>query len=333
MLIKTLTLQSKINTIGRHPSLIKDVIQGKRIAEIRSKISRLDADLPQGQGEKNALNFVSYLKQESVPPRTNSRTESVYLGDHRVLTRNIFRQKMYLDTRDIIVTPHLLLDGYWEVWTTKLLLRELRSGMNIVEIGSNMGYYSLIISSIIGEAGRLFAFEANPDTYQILHDNIEINGFNDRVSLEKKAVMDEIKEIAFQKLTNHLATSRVVEYSKLDEYSEEQKIIKVDGTSLDQYFENRDIKIDLIKIDAEGSEPRIFDGMRNLINNNFNLIVICELNPVLISAASLDPREYLEKIQSYGFILKYIDVDSVPKEASIEKLLQMGVIDLYLKRK
>jgi hypothetical protein len=110
-------------------------------------------------------------------------------------------------------------------------------------------------------------------------------------------------------------------------------MIKVDGTSLDQYFDNRDIKIDLIKIDAEGSEPRIFDGMRNLINNNANLTVICELNPVLISAASLDPQEYLEKIQSYGIILKYIDVDSVPKESSIEKLLQMGVIDLYLKRK
>ena len=49
MLINTLTLQSKINTIGRHPSLIKDVIQGKRVAEIRSKIRRLDANLPERQ--------------------------------------------------------------------------------------------------------------------------------------------------------------------------------------------------------------------------------------------------------------------------------------------
>jgi hypothetical protein len=106
----------------------------------------------------------------------------------------------------------------------------------------------------------------------------------------------------------------------------------VGATSLEQYFNNKDIKIDLIKIDAEGSEPHIFEGMKNLIINNANLTIICEFNPVLISAASVDPQKFLEKIQSYGFILKYIDVGSILKEASIEKLLQLGVVDLYLKR-
>ena len=325
-------LKSKIYSVRRHPSIIKDIIKGKSFEEIRSKVSKLDENLAERQGEKKALNFASYLKHDSIPQRINSRREFVYLGNYKALTRTIFGHKMYLDTRDIILTPHLLLDGYWETWITKALLRELRSGMNIVEIGSNMGYYSLIISSKIGDTGRLFAFEANPDTYQILRDNIEINGFNNRVTLEKRAVIDKVEKIAFQKLTKNLATSSIVEYSKLNQYSEELEIIKVDATSLDQYFDNKDIKIELIKMDAEGSEPRIFEGMKNLIINNANLTIICEFNPPLISATSVDPRKFLEKIQSYGFTLKYIDVDSIPKEAPIEKLLQLGVIDLYLKK-
>jgi FkbM family methyltransferase len=305
-------LKSKIYAILRHPSTIKDIIQRRSIAEIRSKISQLD-----------------FLQRT----RTYSRRECVYLGNYRALTRTIFTHKMYLDTQDNSLTPHLLLDGYWEAWITRALLRELRKGMNIVEIGSNVGYYSLIISSQIGDAGRLFAFEANPDTYQILRDNIEVNGFSNRVTLEKKAVTDNVEKIAFQTLTKNPSGSRIVEYSKLNQYTEEQKIIKVDATSLDQYFNNKDIKIELIKMDAEGSEPHIFEGMKNLIINNAYITIICEFNPPLISAASVDPQKFLEKIQSYGFILKYIDVDSIPKEASIKKLLQLGVVDLYLKKR
>ena len=66
----------------------------KRVAEIRSKIRRLDANLPEQVREKNALNFVSYLKKDLVLPTANSRTECVYLGNCTVLTRNIFRHKI-----------------------------------------------------------------------------------------------------------------------------------------------------------------------------------------------------------------------------------------------
>jgi FkbM family methyltransferase len=136
----------------------------------------------------------------------------------------------------------------------------------------------------------------------IVDKDLQINGFCDRVTVEKKAVIDKTEKIAFEKVTEYATTSRVVEYSKVNQYSEELKIIKVDSISLDQYFNNKDIKIDLIKMDAEGSEPRVFEGMKNLIINNANLTIICEFNPPLISATSVDPQKFLEKIQSYGFI-------------------------------
>jgi FkbM family methyltransferase len=250
-----------------------------------------------------------------------------YLGDYKALRRTIFGQKMYIDTRDLIVAPNLLLDGYWEIWVTKAIRRELKQGMNVVEIGSNIGYYSLIIASRIGPSGKLFAFEANPDTFKILRDNIDMNGFSSMVKLEKKAVIDRTGMVNFTKLSRHGAASSVLEFPK----SAEADIIEVKATSLDEYFKNSEIKIDIMKIDAEGSEPHIFEGMKKLIHNNPDLTIICEFNPPLLSY-TMDPSKFLEKLQSDGFILKYIDTDSIPKEASIDKLAKMGVIDLYLRR-
>src|SRR5262249_34723232 len=312
------TLQSKIRTLVRHPSLVKDIVQGKSLPEIRSKVLVSDR-----------------LKNLHFP-----RPNTVYLGDHKALTRTIFGHKMYLDTRDIILAPHLVLDGYWELPTTKVLLANLKAGMSVVEIGANIGYYSVLISSTIGETGKLFAFEPNPEIYKILQDNIEINGYYKRTTLENKAVIDDIEEIAFHISTRDLSTSSIANFSQLnlqtDElkhlYTQEQRILKVNTTSLDRYFDDFGIKIDLIKMDAEGSEPRIFDGMKNIIKNNPNLVIICESNPPVISASSQEPKKFLEQIRSYGFPLKYIGSNSVPVEVTVEKLLEMGAVDLYLKR-
>jgi SAM-dependent methyltransferase len=63
--INNLPLKSKIYAIRRHPSIIKDIVQGKGSSEIRSKVRLLDEKLAQRQGEKETLDFVSYLKNNS----------------------------------------------------------------------------------------------------------------------------------------------------------------------------------------------------------------------------------------------------------------------------
>lgn len=139
----------------------------------------------------------------------------IYLGDHRALTRTVFGQKMFVDTRDLSLAPHILLDGYWEMWITKFFKGVIKEGMTVVEIGSNIGYYTLLAASQIGAGGRLYAFEANPAVFDILFQNMNVNGFLDRVTLVNKAVLDKSGKLEFHILKRHHGSSSIIGFDKI----------------------------------------------------------------------------------------------------------------------
>ncbi len=68
--------------------------------------------------------------------------ESAYLGDETALCRVLGRYKMFVDTSDNSLSPHLMLDGYWEMWLTEALARAIRPGMTVVDVGANLGYFT-----------------------------------------------------------------------------------------------------------------------------------------------------------------------------------------------
>lgn len=274
------------------------------------------------------------IKDIDMVQYNNNNREYIYIGNCKVLTRTIFGHKMFLDTRDISITPHILLDGYWEMNVTNIITDIIKEGMNIVEVGTNIGYYSIVSASKIGKTGKIYAFEANPYIFEILHRNIDMNGFLDRTELINKVVMNRSGKVSFSMLKKHHGGSSIVKFSDrhLEKKREHVDINDIDAISLDEYFKNKNIKIDVIKIDAEGSEPYIFDGMKKLINDNPNIIIICEFNQYIISEAKTDPKKFLEKIEQYGFPLRFIDDKSDIVDISIEELLKKDMCELYLEK-
>ncbi|NWG32605.1 MAG: FkbM family methyltransferase [Rhodocyclaceae bacterium] len=109
------------------------------------------------------------------------------------------------------------------------------------------------------------------------------------------------------------------------------EVLEVEATAIDEYFGAEYTKIDIIKIDAEGSEPLIFDGMKKTINSNPDVAIICEFSPPLISG-SRDPGKFLNELKDYGFIIRVIDENSRLIEISEKKLLKVENCELYLKR-
>ena len=92
----------------------------------------------------------------------------MYLGNDTAITRTAYGHKLFVDTRDISLTLHLLLDGDWEHWIATVVRRTVKPGMVAVDIGSNCGFYSLLIADGVGSAGRLYAFEANPRMHDLI---------------------------------------------------------------------------------------------------------------------------------------------------------------------
>src|SRR5258707_9948666 len=101
--------------------------------------------------------------------------KSIYLGDHLALAQVLDRFKMYVDTRDIGIAPHLLFGGHWEIWITKLFCDLLRPGMTVVDVGANFGYYTLLAAAGVHLDNHIHSIEADPHNFEILNKNVEVN--------------------------------------------------------------------------------------------------------------------------------------------------------------
>src|SRR5262245_54360926 len=100
-----------------------------------------------------------------------------YLGGNRALTQLSTGQPFFVNTDDRGIATWIMLGGIWETFVDDVLCRLARPGMNFLDIGANMGYYSVKIGGLIGPSGKIFSFEPNPEIYPFLKDNMEVNGF------------------------------------------------------------------------------------------------------------------------------------------------------------
>lgn len=254
----------------------------------------------------------------------------LYLGNNLAITRTIYGHKIIVDTTDLSLAPHILLDGYWERNVSTVLLKSVKRGMIVVDVGANIGYYTLLAATQVGPEGKVYAFEADPDLIHILNKNVEINGFKNRAKIIGKAVYNKSQTLTLHKLTNHKGSSSLIGFSKefVAEYDDTVTSIPIETISLDEFF--GDTKIDLIKIDAEGSEPYILNGMKNLCMNNRQLIIILEFAPAFLTGINIKPLDYLNTLQDMGFTLEYIDEFGNLIKVEKEELIKKEFVMLYL---
>ncbi len=253
-----------------------------------------------------------------------------YLGNDTALTK-VHDFKMLVNTKDICITPHLIMDGFWEMHITELFESIVKEGFTVVDIGANMGYYTLIAALRVGKKGKVYAFEPEPKSFDILCKNIEINGFNNTVITCQKALLDRDGKVDFNVYEEHVAGSSIfVDNSIFGSEPHKKRSISVQATTLDAFLGNN-VKVDLIKMDAEGAEPFIFKGMKNVIKNSSNLKIIMEFAPTHIEATGESPRNFLQSLKNAGFKIMLIDRYSRKlSEIEIEPLLKCEIEDLFL---
>ena len=178
------------------------------------------------------------------------RATGVYYSEHRMLCRLLGEYLAFVDTRDLMLGPRLVLDGFWESWVTLAIARHLRPGMWCVDVGANYGYYTLLMAAGCGPEGRVVACEPNPiltETY--LPCNLALNGFQDRVEICPKAVGNlHDCTVDFVLHDGDFATSSLERWS----YSHASSKVQVPAITLDRLCADWP-RLDLVKIDAEGA--------------------------------------------------------------------------------
>lgn len=250
---------------------------------------------------------------------------ATYLKDHTALTLALGRFKLLVDTRDMSLGPHLLLDGYWDLPNTEIFNKLIKPGMTVMDVGANCGYFTLLAADLVGPQGCVYAIEADPQNFALLQGSISLNGFGDRVRAYQVAALDVRKKVRFRKHANFFGGHSIF----LNEFqSGPLEEVLVEAMPLDEITQG---KVDFIKIDTEGAEPFILDGMRKLLERNPHVNILVEFCPTSLRDAGVEPREFLSKLKKLGFSLS-ITTNSgtwepIRDEAS---LLNTGTSDLLL---
>jgi len=230
------------------------------------------------------------------------RATGVYYGNYRLLCRLLGSFPAFVDSRDLMFGPRLVLDGYWEAWVTLAMARYLRPGMWCVDVGANYGYYTLLMTAGCGSEGRVVACEPNPllaETY--LPQTLYLNGFRFVEVCPKVIGNLDDQMVDFVLSEGDYATSSLERWA----YTHRQQTIKAPMITLDRLCADWS-RLDLIKIDAEGAEALVWEGMQQTLHRFPGAAVVLELH------LQRDPPQtlsLLHQISHAGYSLRAINYE------------------------
>ena len=244
--------------------------------------------------------------------------------------------KMLLATADSY-PPADMVVGRFEPQTTELIKRLVKPGTNIIDIGADVGYYTLLVARLCGPEGKVFAFEPDPTNHSLLTKNVAVNGL-ENVTITNGAAADQTGYA-----TLYLTSLDTGRHSTYQHGLPEKGSVAVQSTTIDQFLSEQGWpEIGLVKIDVEGAEKDVLMGMRQLLEKTGPLQMIIEFNPALLRSAGVDPVEFLDLPQTWKFDVFSIDerkegltpIEQSGNTQMVAKLLQEdSCINLYCVRK
>ena len=235
---------------------------------------------------------------------------NAYVGEGTVLCRVLGRYKMFVDAADLGLSSHLMLDGYWEMWLTEAIAAAVRPGMVVADIGANLGYFSLLMADLVGEEGRVHAFEPNPPIADRLAKSVTLNGFDDRARVHQVALGAE----EGQPLVLYVPAGEP-KNAHITAVPEGPGRIALHSRRLDGFAELAEVAV--IKIDAEAAERDIWRGMAAILAARRPLTIFMEF----ASARYADPGEFLDEIVAEGFSLAVLTFKEGVAERTKQQIL------------
>ena len=181
--------------------------------------------------------------------------------------------------------------GVWEEQTTELFKKIVRERDTVVDIGANMGYFTLLSSRLVGDKGKVYAFEPEPVNHGQLLKNIALNGY-DNITPLQKAVSDVNGKVSF--LIHSTDSGRHVIESCHDGTGCHESI-EVESVTLDEFFKDKPSPR-IIKMDIEGAELPALLGMTKIIESSSDLSIFTEFYPELINRAGYSAEEFARKL-------------------------------------
>lgn len=213
--------------------------------------------------------------------------------------------KLHLVPNDKGISTELLMFGSHEPLTTQLLLEELKDGMVCIDIGSNIGYYALLESRLVGDRGKVIAIEPLPKNFRYLQTNIDLQrSYN--IEAKNFAIGDIDGEIEFL-ISDRSNWGRVGTQTHLG-FDNIEEIIRVPIRRLDTVLEENPLeRVDIIRMDVEGYETNVYNGMKNVVRW-YKPMLLIEVHKIYLGVG--DTIKFLLQLKNDGYEIKYY----IPRE-------------------
>lgn len=235
-----------------------------------------------------------------------------YTVGPKVVVSSIHGHQLVANGFDYSLTPRLARDGYFELASERFVAKTLQGGDWFIDVGANIGLFSLLAAGKCGPFGRVFAFEPNPIVADLLKESAVLNWYHDRIIIKQSALSDKAGTMKLQVPRSRLGDARIVNdvraarnnrddaFSRTSEFLGDDIISDVDVETLDIAFPI-DLPIKLLKIDAEGHEAQVLAGARRLLSAKaFDYIMIEAIIDVGVAEWE-QTQAGLHELMDYGY--------------------------------
>ena len=207
---------------------------------------------------------------------------------------------LFLNQDDPVLCGALTL-GCYEQFELKIFQSLLRPGMCVLDLGANIGLYSMVAAKAVGPEGRVVAVEPDERNCRFVEKTAKYNGFQN-LTLVCKAVSDKTGGGKLYLCGDNKADHRIYDNNNLRE------AVEIELTSVDDLRKEKGIvKVDVMKMDIQGAEAMALRGMKTVLKANHDIRIIMELWPWGISQTGGQALDVLHEIRDLGFNIFEID--------------------------
>ncbi len=238
---------------------------------------------------------------------------SAVRGAKRVLARDIIDGRpvrvargwrLRLNPQDRVGLLHYLAGDY-EAAELKLAQAAVRPGSVAFDVGANIGYWTLELSRMVGARGHVFAFEPEPENFQLLLANLRLNGATNVTPVPIGLSSAAGDRRLFR------SNSNAGDYS-FGRVNDARDSVIVRCERMDQFCDENRCRPDFLKVDVQGHELEVFEGARGL-GADWDSVVqaVVEFDRDSLARSQIDAAEFLRRFLTEGFELRPIRRDGL----------------------
>jgi FkbM family methyltransferase len=195
---------------------------------------------------------------------------------------------------DLIDSLNLSQKKVHEPLETNFLKFFIRQGMQVLDIGANIGYFTLLFAKLVGRSGRVYAFEPDPTNFSLLTKNVAANEYTEIVDLHEIALYNDTSTLPLYLCETNCGDHRVYDPGR------KCNCVVIQAMPLDAVLPC-DHRIDFIKMDIQGCEYYALQGMKRLLASNPTVTIFLEFWPKGLHLAGSSTSQLFNLLLSNGF--------------------------------